>query len=74
MTDRRKAQQPFSGPERRTVGRPRIPEEQRQQTVHVKLPPDVHDAVCRIALRRGLAVNAVLRVIIERAFRTGELA
>jgi hypothetical protein len=52
---------------RRGPGRPAIPEEERQRTVHVKLPPDLHDALCRLALREGIAVNAVLRSLVERA-------
>lgn len=59
-------------PDRRRPGRPRLPPEQRPQTIRVKLPADMHDALCRAAVRYELAVNAVVRRLVERAILTGE--
>lgn len=72
MTERRAADLGPPGAERRKRGRPPIPDDQRQQTLHVRLPVAVHDKVCRRALRRGLTVNAVARMIIELEFSGDE--
>lgn len=61
------------GVDRRGPGRPRTRPDRRQQTVHVKLPADLHDGLCRAALRRDMAVNAILRELVERAAAAGEL-
>jgi predicted HicB family RNase H-like nuclease len=54
-------------PERRKRGRPLVPLEQRPATLHVKVSAALHDAVCAAAVRQGLAVNALLRSLIEKA-------
>lgn len=51
----------YIGPERRRVGRPRIGE-----PVTVRLPTDLHDLACRIALREDISVSAVLRLAFVR--------
>jgi hypothetical protein len=77
MVDRRdgieRRATPRDTAERRGPGRPRTPDETKPRTLHVKVPPWLHDAVCRIALRRGMAVNAILRRMIERGANGGEL-
>lgn len=67
MTERRAADLGHPGAERRKRGRPPISEKDRQHTLHVRLPVAIHDAICRCALRRGVAVNAVARMMLERA-------
>jgi hypothetical protein len=51
----------YTGPERRRNGRPRIGE-----PVTFRLPDDIHDAICRIALRHGVSVSAVVRLALVR--------
>ncbi len=34
--------------------------------LHVRLPADLHDAICRMALRRDEAVSQVIRAGLER--------
>lgn len=50
------------------MARPKLPPEQRPVSQTVRLPPDVADAVCRMALRRGVSVYSLLGGIIERVF------
>lgn len=54
-------------PDRRRRGRPALTEDQRQQTIHVKLPPKLHDWLCRAARRQNSSVNAIVRQLVERA-------
>ena len=42
-------------------GRPPLPEHQKSGRTSVTLPPDLHDAACRLASREERSVSAVLR-------------
>ena len=53
-------------PVRRGPGRPRKDRTERSATRHCKLQPDIDDAVCRIAVRRGMNVSAVIRLAVIR--------
>lgn len=55
-------------PERRRPGRPRIPDEARPRTLHVKVTPQLHDAVSLISIRTGVPLNALIRRLLERQF------
>ena len=40
--------------------------------VYTRLPPDLHDKVCRVALRYGVSVSCAARFLIVRALREPE--
>ena len=57
---------------KRKPGRPRLGDgKQQRSTLHLNLPSDIYDAVCRIALRRGISVRAAARELIEGATSSG---
>jgi predicted HicB family RNase H-like nuclease len=67
----------YNGPERRYVqvdiaedrrkpGRPRLAASEASGTLSVRLPAGLHDLACRVALRDGVSVSAVIRAALER--------
>ena len=66
MIERRVAQQPFAGPEKRRRGRPRLVEGEATTTVTIRLTTSQLDQACRLALRREVSVSAVLRDALAR--------
>ena len=69
MVERRKGQQPFSGPERRKRGRPPLVEGERADDVTVRLTADLHrdarDLADRSADYNG-SISAVIRDALAR--------
>lgn len=51
--------------ETRPRGRPKKRDRTKTATLHVRVNPDAHDRMCRMALRLGLDVNTVARRILE---------
>lgn len=67
--ERRKSQQPFSGPDRRRPGRPPLTEEERAMRPKprpVRLEMDVENAFCRISHHHGISIHALLRLAARR--------
>ena len=50
------------------MARPKIPDDERPVPMTVRLSPIAADVVCRMALKRGISVYALLGGIIERVF------
>ncbi len=50
------------------MARPKSPPELKPVAQNVRLTPDTADRVCRLALKRGISVYALLGGIIERVF------
>jgi hypothetical protein len=57
-------------PQRRRPGRPSLPVEQRPVVRACRLDALTDDAVCRLAVRRGISVNAVIRLAVRRMMAT----
>lgn len=53
--------------ERRRPGRP--PGRQMGKALHVKLPEDLEDRVCAVALRQEKSVSEVIRAALRRMLR-----
>jgi hypothetical protein len=63
-------QQPYDGPERRRVGRPRSAEP--AETLHVRVSVDVYDRICRLALKADKPVSVAARIMLERELQRAE--
>lgn len=64
MVERRSADVPVTVERRR--GRPRV--EHPMERVDLRLPPGLHDALCREALRRDVKVSILARRILAAHF------
>lgn len=58
--------------EHRGPGRPRLSDDQKPTTRHVKLPSRLDDALCHAAIRAGMKVNQFIRLAVERALEDRE--
>lgn len=67
--DRRKSQQPFTGPDRRRPGRPPLTDEERAlrpKPRPVRLEIDVENAFCQMSNHHGISIHALLRLAARR--------
>jgi hypothetical protein len=51
-------------------GRPSVQEGERTESVQVRLPKSMHDAVCRAAIDRGVSVSKIVRDALRRPTST----
>jgi hypothetical protein len=57
---------------RRGRGRPEV--EQKLSHVHTRLPPDLHDAIIRLASLRGVSVSQMARALITRGLTRDQVS
>jgi len=61
---------PHDPPQKRTRGRPRVPEPKPGATVATWLPPAEHDRLIKAAHARDMSVSAVVRVWIKKQLKS----
>ena len=57
----------------RGPGRPRLVAGQDPERINVLLTPDLHDGACRVAVRSGVSVGAVIRMALARLLKDERL-
>ena len=67
--ERRRSTNSYAGPARRKSGPPSLQRGQPTSPLHVRVPAQLLDLVCQLALARGQSVSAVIRAALSRYTR-----